>query len=260
MSNAMEQLEREFAAKRAKLERELALAAKLPTNGRSIHWIGENGWDEKGAPRNPIGKECELLPWIFHSPTAYETAQHVAYKAPDSHPWTNGTGEHTSSKFRADFVKQYIRAVLNAYAPFEVDIIAVKGRYSSHFPAGFEYSQHRDYADAKELARGRCKVTVTTSIRFTSTDLEIYADVPDAGPVKVSISNPPQSHALSARPRGVHSYRNGPVYRVDSWIAPEKPAGCVNVFSRGSGDYSNTSRTLEYLFDSVASALTALGI
>lgn len=258
---ALEMLEAEYEAKRAKLLKHIELAKQLPTNGVIISWVGESGW--KGNNRLPdMIKTCELVPWIFHDDGYATKARHVAFKAPDSFPWVNGIGEHTSSKFRSSFQLKYIQGILNAFKPYQVSLTACTGRYKSIFPTSFNFLEHKDYADATTVGHGMCEVYVTSSIgshSFTSGTFSIHASLPDVGLVNVDIELPAYGR-LAPIAHGVSRYPNGPVQSVHSWQLPKFTKPPVAAFKYGGGDSSNRSSSARYLFSTVDECMDILGI
>jgi len=262
--NALEELEKEYLAKKAKIEKQMVIASLLPTNDKIITWIGEDGWDKEGKPKPPVEKTCSLLPYLFHDPTAYKVAQHIAYKAPDGMKWNNGQGESTSSKYRDAFVKQYVLAVIDAFRPFVIQTVAVKGkRYTGHFPTKFDFTKIRDYEDAKELNYGDCEIYTTAGRgehSFISGTFSFYVDIEGIGLMKVDVETPGM-FKLAPVAHGVSQYGgNGPVSSVQSWSSPTTLRKPTNIFSYGGGDNSNRSHSYKYLFNTMDDALVSLGV
>lgn len=259
---ALEMLEAEYATKRAKLERDMEVAKQLPTNGMVVSWVGEGGW--KGNDRLPdIIKTCELVPWIFHSPCYLTKAHHISFKTPDSIPWTNGTGEHPSSKFRNSFELKYVKAILDAFKPFQVSLTACAGRYKSVFPTSFNFLEHKDYADAKAIGHGMCEVYVSRGIgqhSFTSGTFSFHALLTGIGLVQIDLELPgigrlaPNAHGVSYF-AGSHE-----VQSVQSWQLPKLTKPPVAAFKYGGGDSGNRSTSARYLFSTVDECLETLNI
>lgn len=255
---SLEQFEKETAAKRAELERHLALAHKLPTNGVMVTWTGEGGWEKDGNTRKPdIERSIELFPYIIHSP--FRGAQHVAFKAPDT--LTGEGGEHVSSQHRTAFVHRYLQTLLKACEPFMVETLAVRGTYASLVPETFNYKAHKDYSDAAELARGLYEVEVSEH----SAKVSWYINTSATGPMQISFDLWGGSfgcYRLHARGIRSSDYERSTVAR---WEFPScDEVGAVHVFKR-----ANTTRTthgvpdgytMEWLFDSTDAMLTAIGV
>jgi hypothetical protein len=247
---SLEDFDKDNAAKRERLLKDHAIAHALPTNGKLVTWIGEGGWEKDGNTRKPdVARSIDVAPWIVHGP--FRGAEHVAYKAPDS--LYGDKGEHDSSKPRAEFVSRYFAAVLDAFEPFTVSTLAIKGRYASHLPETFDYRANKDYADAKELARGLYEVTVSSGAGYTSAKLAFFANVPDVGPLQVSfdVDRPYgagfQTHKLHAR---CSSDRHGIPRNWNFPSASEFKA--VNMWKRANSDRNQygvpSGYTLEWLF------------
>lgn len=258
---ALEMLETEYEAKRTKLLKNIGLAKQLPTNSVVVSWVGEGGW--KGNDRLPDTiKTCELVPWIFHSDCYLTKAKNVAFKAPDSFPWVNGIGEHTSSKFRNSFQLKYIEAILNAFKPYQVGLTACRGKYTGVFPTSFNFLEHKDYADAATVGHGMCEVYVTCGVgehSFVSGTFSIYASLPGVGLVKVDVELPGYAR-LAPIPHGVSRYPNGPVQSVHSWQLPKFTKPPVAAFRHGGGTTGNRSSSARYLFSTVDECMDILGI
>lgn len=258
-ADPLEMLRKKHAAEIEKLREDMELAKALPTNGKVVEWTGENGWDEKGVEREPVKKQVSLSPYIFHGPTAYKHSKHVQFKAPDSAPWLNGTGEHVSSKFRREFVRLYEDAVVAAFEPYLEEIVAVKGRYHGHFPDSFEWMDLRDYRDAEVKGAGLCVVRITAGYgegSFTSYELmmQAYLAAP-IGRVQVTLSLDGVGSRLAPVPQQVRrESASGKITFVEKWCSPSLPvgSGVVDVARYRQGD---TGMTHVYLFDSPELAL-----
>ena len=265
---SLEQFDKEAAAKRAELERVLNAAAGLPTVGRFVEWTGENGWDEKGAPREPIAKRQELQPWILHGACAYKEAEHVAFHFGDGGTFDKG-GEPTGSKFRGDYVRAYLRGLLDACEPFMLDVIAWRGTYASYLNETFDPTEAlrtaRDWKDAKAIARGRYLLSVDTHTGehgYSRAELEFYISRPVPYKVSIDLSQALYPWKLAARPRYATSYGAERNACPDSWDFPHVPTA-ANVFKRASaGGYGRGARgyRLDYLFEKVEYVLEALGM
>lgn len=254
----LEAFDREIAAKRARLEKDHAVAHALPT--ATIEWIGENGWDSKGAPRDPVTRTLALEPWIIHS--SFRGAEHVAYKAPDS--VAGDRGEHVSSKYRKEFVHKYLRALLDTYSPFVIDTRAIKGRYTSFVPESFDYKVHKNYADAEELARGCFVVRVDVGSGYRNADLEFYVRIQNVGPAKISFGLGDSFAYHSLRPVAAYDNvcTNAAVVR---WHLPRTAElGAEYRFARPGADLNShgqpSSYSLEWLFSSREIVESAIGV
>lgn len=259
---ALEMLEEEFEKKRAKLLRQMEVAKHLPTNGVIVSWVGEGGW--QGNEKLPdIIKTCELTPWLFHDKVYATGAHHILFKAPDSFPWTNGTGESTSSKFRSSFQLKYIEAVLKAFKPYQIGLTACKGRYQNIFPTSFNFLEHKDYADAKTVGHGECEVSVTRCLgehSFTSGTFSFHASLPVIGLVKIDVELPHYDR-LAPVPKQITRYGSSHVVSaVGSWAFPPISKTPVASFRFGGGDSGNRSSTVRYLFSNVDDCLESLDI
>lgn len=247
---SLEELEKRHTEERARLIRDMELASTLPTNGKTITWMGEDGWDKEGKLKPLVEKSCQLFPYIIHDNTAYNTARHVAYKTADSHDKEN-KGESTSSSVRNAFVKQYILAVVEAFKPYLIQITAVKGpSYSGHFPERFDFTKLRSYENAKERGHGDCEVYITRAVgqhSFCSGKLSFYALLSEGIRVKVDLEVP-----------GMHLL--APVHHTGSsglsWSTPQLPVKQVNCFTYSGGD--NYSKSLLYLFNTIDDAFASL--
>jgi len=240
----IEEFDRKNAAKRAKLERDLTNARLLPTFGKRISWIGENGWDEKGQPREPISKSVELVPWIMHDSTAYKAAEHVAFSFGDS--------EHVSSKYRGDYCRKYLAALLDASEESMLDTVAVKGHYAGYFPETFDYQANRNYSDAVEVSRGLYVVKVgsaTGSHSYNSASLEWYISQPVPYKVSIDLGRDLFPYKLAPRPRFTTSRTQafGRDIAPQSWGVPPEGGDAVHRFKRLGTD--RLSCDVEYLFD-----------
>lgn len=260
--NAIEMLEAEYAIKRAKLLKDMELAKELPTNGVIVTWVGEGGW--KGNSRLPETiKTCELVPWLFHDEAYLTKAKYVSFKVPDDFRWTNGKGEHVSSKFRSSFQLKYIKAILDAFQPHQVGLTACKGKYQGVFPTSFNFLEHKDYAEAKTIGHGMCEVHVTQGVgqhSFTSGTFSFHASLPATGLVKVDVELPSYSR-LAPIAHGVTRYANShDVQSVHSWQLPKLSKPPVAAFKFGGGDSGNRSSTARYLFSTVDECMDILGI
>lgn len=267
---SLEEFDRETAAKRAELARALDLTSGLPTVGKFVEWIGENGWDEKGAPREPIAKRQELKPHILHGPCAYKEAEHVAFSFGDGGKHDGG-GEPTGSEYRSAYVRAYLTALLDACEPFMLDVVAWRGQYAGYFHEGFDPSESKrlrpgDYD--KAIARGRYLLDVDTHTgehSYQSASLEFYISRPV--PYKVSIDLARGSlypWKLAAQPRyATQRGRYAENVRPDSWSFPHVPTA-ANVFKRASADggYGSGARgyRLDYLFEKREYIEEALGL
>lgn len=165
----IEQFEVEVAAKRARLEKDLALIKVLPTVGKTVTWTGENGWDEKGQLNPPIEKTIEVCPRLVHSP--FRGAEHVAYRVPDS--IAGDQGENLSSKYRVEFARRYWRALLDTYEPYLIDIVAIKGRYASLVPESYDWKKTRTTPTRKKSHGGdlslRCPAILGSTLSMRRT-------------------------------------------------------------------------------------------
>jgi len=237
----IQDLERELEQKRAKLLQDIALAKLLPTTGRTFTWLGDGGY--VGNDKQPDKeKSVPLDPWLFYD--SFRGAQHVGYRAPDEYP---NYGD-LASRMRRD----YVRAVHDAFAPYLVDINALKGTYATHTRANWDWQAHRDYSDAHIVATGRVVLTVNASVEHSgSASLKFYAAVPDAGTVEVSLDMP-ESHKLSPRPHGCKRCCDE-IRAVDTWQLP--PNKAANTWKRGSGDHRKLNCTVEYLYSSLGALL-----
>lgn len=258
--NSLEEFDRDNAAKRTKLAAQLELAHKLPTNGVLVTWTGENGWESDGNTRKPdIERTIDVAPWIIHD--SFRGAAHVAYKAPDS---LGERGEHVSSKHRSEFVRKYLRAVLDTYEPHMIDTVAVKGTYASHMPESFDWESHRDYADGREVSRGLYEVEVSSGSGYSSAKLSFYARTGATGPVQVSfdLHQDFQTHRLQARAHYDNDRENAvPARWSFSTLAD---IGAVHLWKRGNGDRNRHGQpsgyTMEWLFDTREAMQAAIGL
>ena len=262
--NALELLEQEYLQKRSKLEKQLIISNLLPTNNKTIAWMGEDGWDSQGNAKPPVEKTCPILPYLFHDPTVYAKAVHIAYKAPDDFKWTNGKGESSSSKFRTEFVNKYVLAVVDIYRAYMIQIVAVKGsKYSGTFPTKFDFTTVREYEDAKEIAYGDAEIYTTAGMgehSFISGTFSFYVEIKGIGTMKVDVEAPGMSR-LAPVAHGISRYgEQGPVSSVQSWSAPKLPRRTTHISTYGGGDTGNRSKSMRYLFDTVDDALVCLGV
>lgn len=259
--NSLEEFDRKNAAARAKLERELKLAHQLPTGGVTVTWIGEDGWKSDGNTRKPdIERTIDVAPWIIHD--SFRGAAHVAYKAPDS--LAGGKGEHVSSKHRSEFVRKYLRAVLDTYAPYVIDTVAVKGAYASYMPETFDWESHKDYADGREVNRGLYEIEASQGNGYSSAKLSFYARTDATGPVQVSfdLHQDFQTHRMQARAHYDNDMHNAVPVR---WSFPTlSDIGAVCVWKRSNGDRNRHGQpsgyTMEWLFDTREAMETAIGL
>jgi hypothetical protein len=121
---SLEDFERETAEKRARLLKDLELAKSLPVP--VCEWIGEGGFEPDGNTRKPDeAKRMEIRPYIIHAP--FRGAEHVAYKLPSY----GEAGEYQHSKHRPAFRDAFMGALLDAYAPSLIEVVALKGTYAS---------------------------------------------------------------------------------------------------------------------------------
>ena len=257
----LEQFDKEIAAKRKRLEKDHALVHALPTTGKSITWTGEGGWD--GNTRKPdVTRTIELAPWLVHSP--FRGAEQVTFRAPDSLP--GDQGEHVSSPHRAEFVRRYFLAVLDAFEPYIINTVAIKGRYASYVPESYDWENDRNYKDAVAIERGLFQLEKSISYgqnSYQTSKLEFYVCTDAIGPLQVSfdISDFP-THKAAPRPR---RRTDNPESGIVSWDVPlPSSIGAAHVWRRGGADRSSGgapwSYTLEWLFDSREALLTLLGV
>ena len=252
MIESLEQFDKAMEQKRAKLARNISNAKLLPTAGQRITWIGENGWDNEGKPRDPVSKSIEIVPWIMHDSTAYNAAEHVAYNF--------GDGEHVSSKYRADYCRKYLTALLDACEPVMLETVATRGTYASYFPSTFDYAANRNYKDAIETARGLYEVDITVGVGhngFSSAALSFYVSQPVPYKVSIDLSRESFPHKLAPRPRYTtgRSEAFGRDVAPATWDMPDK-AGASEVFKRRGPD--GYSYTIQYLFATRALLIAAL--
>lgn len=259
---SLEELDREHAAKRARLERDHALASALPTGATVVEWTGEAGWDHEGTSLPPVAKSVPLFPYIIHSRTAYKEAEHVAFKAPDG-----GTGdlhsEHVSSKYRRpEFTRKYLRALLDACAPCMIETVAVRcneqarSKYSGFFAADFDYKANTegDYEHADETARGLFVIEVsrhTGQHGYSTAELSFHISQPERCKVSFDLSRDSwPTHGLAPVPRYTSFDSNA---GVADWSFPSpREVGAVEMFKRASADRYDRSQapygyTLQYL-------------
>jgi len=265
--NSIEQFERDVEAKRARLLKDLALAKAALPAPVTVTWVGENGWDNVGKPNPPIEKSVDVAPWIIHSP--FRGAEHIAFKAPDS--CAGAHGEHVTSEYREGFVRKYFLAVLDAFEPYIMDTVAIKGTYSSYVPESFDWAASRDYKDARILARGLFEVTTTIGEGYRSAELAFYVRHPTAGPCKISFDlgrssferYPFKTDHLTPRPI-YQGRRHGDDTRVPAcWDFPElRDVGAAHLSYRGNTERNShgvpSGYTLEWLFASRESLLAAI--
>jgi hypothetical protein len=250
---SIEDFEKEIAAKRELLRKQHNMLRLLPTTGKTVTWIGEGGWEKDGNTRKPdVERTIDIAPHIIHS--KFRDAEHFAYKAPDS--VAGETGEHVSSKHRPEFVRKYFLAVLDAYAPFMQDIVALRGTYASYVPDSWDWQKSRDYQDAEEVARGRFEVKATLAKGFTNCELSFYVVLPEIGPAQISFdlmkygysSAAFETHKLMAQP---HYTSNSERATVDQWSYPAKyDIGAEEMLRRSTDGSSHRPQgmTLEWLF------------
>lgn len=242
---SLDQFDKEIAAKRARLEKEIALAHALPTVGKTVTWIGENGWEKDGNTRKPdVEHTIDLAPYIIHSP--FRGAEHVAFRAPDS--LAGDKGEHVSSKHRPDFVRRYLLALLDACEPHMIDTVAIQGRYCSNVPETFDWMADKDYKDACEVSRGLFELETYYHAGphrgCSGAKLLWYIRTDATGPCKISFDLHGGFGTYKAFPRPCMTSDHpnaGPAF----WTFP-KPSdiGAVHLWRRASGEdcYSGGSR------------------
>lgn len=252
MPKTLEQFEKEVAEKRERLLKDLALAKTLPTNGITVTWTGENGFEKDGNTRKPDAeKTVELTPHIIHSP--FRGHEHVAFAVPDS--------EYAYSPHRKTFATKYLTALLDACEPHIIDTIAVRGHYASLMPANYDYKANRDYSDAVEVARGRYELQASNGRGFSSVELSFYIHTPECGTVEISINleRDFQRYNLLARAR-----TDNLGIALD-WSFPSlADVGAVHMFKRANADRNEhgvcTGYTLEWLYDSREKMAAAIGL
>lgn len=271
MPKSLEEFDRETAAKRAELERQLELVKALPTTGRRVTWVGENGWDENGQAREPIEKSIELVPWIVHG--RFRGADHIVFRPPAGGAGTGSGegGEHVSSPYRGEFARRYLAVIVEALEGYVIPTVAIRSaHYASYVWDGYDYRADRDYADARETARGGAVVRVqnhTGEHGFTSAKLEFYIiqfAQPRAHVTKVDVelgshSGLPFPYRLMPQARRSSDHR---LAEVASWVIPGKDqVGAVEMFRRSSADRNShgcaRGYTVEYLFPTLGAALKA---
>lgn len=260
---SLEDFDKEIASKRARLEKDHALAHALPTVGKTITWMGENGWEPDGRTRKPdVERTIELVPWLIHAP--FRGCEHVAFRAPDS--LGGDKGEHVCSPHRAAFARKYLRAVLDAFEPHLIDTVAVRGGiYASLVPESFAWGEHKDYKDGHEMSRGLFEVQVTRAVgqyRYSSAALSFYTRTETTGPVRITfnLDTGGQLTTYKLMPRPKYSSRNpSENARPIGWETPNyADTDAVFVFRRRGGD--EYSYTCEWLYDSREALETALGL
>ena len=240
----IEEFDRKNAAKRGKLERDLTNARLLPTFSKRISWVGENGWDEKGQPKEPIAKSVELVPWIMHDSTAYKAAEHVAFAF--------GGSEHVSSKYRPDYCRKYLAALFDACEESMLDTVAVKGHYAGYFPETFDYLANKNYSDAQEVSRGLYVVKLDSSVGnhgYSSASVEWYISQPVPYKVSIDLGRDLYPHKLAPRARYATSCSQafGRAIAPQGWDIPAEGGDAVHRFKRTGQD--RFSCAVEYLFD-----------
>jgi len=252
----LEEFDREVAAKRARLEKDHALARALPTAGRTVTWLGENGWQADGRTRNPdIERSTEIAPWIIHSP--FRGAERIAFRAPDS--LAGDKGEHVSSQYRTTFVRKYLLAVLDAFEPYMINTVAIRGHYASYVPESFDWKKDKDYKDANEISRGLFVVNTAQNVgpqaHYSKAELEFYARLESGQVVNVSfdIGHSFSAYKLMPQPRYESQAHNA---RPRGWYV-STDTGAVNVFRRSGGD--DYGYSCEWLFKSRADMERAIG-
>jgi hypothetical protein len=247
----LEQFERDIAAKRERLLRDLAIVERLPTTGRTFTWTGDGGYESDGMTKKPPAeKSLQLVPWIIHAP--FRGCEHVAYRVPLD-------AERTYGEYHRRMSEGYLRAVCDSFvAKSVIDILALKGTYHSYVPETFDWAASRDYKDAEEVNRGQCVVRVNTGVGahgFTSTRLEFYVHIEGIGPCEIALEMP-TAHLLVPRPV-VERYSHGAPSTVARWDLPPSAGLSLHQWRRGSGEHRKLSFGVEYLFETVDSALDA---
>jgi len=268
---SLEEFDRDNAAQRARLEKEHAMVRQLPTHGKIIDWTGEGGWEKDGNTRKPpVQRSIDVVPCIVHSP--FRGAEHMAYKAPDS----LAKGEHISSEYRAEFVRRYFMAVLEAYRPFRVDTLAIKGRYASMVRDGWDWENNEDHKDDTVLARGEFVVDVSVAVgehSYSTAELEFYAVVPELGPLMVSFALTDYGYGYHRSAFDCRKLYPWPQYeksrghhrddaRIRSWTSAEVSAirGAQHKFQRSGDGSGQTAKNwhVEWLFADEETLLAAL--
>lgn len=260
---SLEEFDKEIAAKRKRLEKDHAVAHALPTNGKILTWIGEGGFESDGNTRKPdVERTIEIVPHIVHSP--FRGCEHVAFRAPYS---THGDGgEHVSSQHRTVFGRKYLRAVLDAFEPYLIDTVAVRGTYASYVPESFDWGNDKDYKDAIEVSRGLFEVEAsmgTGQNHYTTARLSFYTRIESVGPVKVSFD-------LEGRGSQFMTYKLMPTPRYKTreprensrpiaWNVPTG-TGAVHLWRRADGGGEGYSYSCLWLYDSRDALETALGL
>lgn len=267
--SALDEFDRHVAARRLRLEKDLTLVRALPTTGVMVEWIGENGWDSQGKDREPVAKSIELCPHLVYGPTAYRAAEHVGFEAPT--PGIRSKGEHVSSKYRAEFARNYLLALLNACEPRMVETVAVHepGSYAGFFPAEFDYRTKTgsSYTNGVESARGYFVVRVgvhTGQSSYRTAELEFYVSQPEVCKVSFALRDNLFPQKLEPCPR--YRYASGPHNCTPaSWnFTSASQVGAVEIYKRASADWNRHGVSMgydvEYLLPTRAALLAAIGI
>ncbi len=235
----------------------MSVVAVLPTNGRTVTWVGEGGFESDGNTRKPdLQKTIQLVPYIVHG--KFRDSHHVAFKIPGG---SQEDGEYPYSQHRAEFRHAYIKSLLDACDPDIVELLAIKGRYASYVPASWDWENDRDYKDAELQDRGEYEIEASAGRGFSSIKLQFYVTT-SLGAVKISIDveDCPRAHKLSPRPIYNH---NVDIERavITEWKIPETSVTqATHVWRRGSGDSRNDSARAEYLYANRTDVERALGL
>jgi hypothetical protein len=256
---SIEQFETEVATKRARLERDLALAKVLPTAGRSIDWVGVGEWEESERKKG-VSKTLQILPYIVHAP--FRGAEHVAFKVPAESE--GGESPHYGSDAKAyeTFRQLYFADIIAACKDHLLPIVALEGRYKSHQRAGWDYKTNRDYADAKEVAHGLFALNLSRGVGkygFGRNELEFFIST-SLGPVKISMEVTAPKN-VDAHPQNCrYEGRDERIASVGSWFAtPATTCGAVHLLRYGSGDARKLSFDARYLFAGLPELCAAMG-
>lgn len=251
MTKTLEQFEQEVAEKRERLLKNLELVKVLPTNGKTVTWIGEGGFEKDGNTRKPDKEHTiAITPWIVHSP--FRGHEHIAFQVPDN--------EYRYSKHRAEFARLYLQAVLDACEPYMIPTKAIRGTYASLVAGNWDYKANRDYKDAQELTQGLYELEVSQGKGYLCLKLDFYIHIPECGTVQVSIDlNEFPAWKLAARSRcdnlGIPT----------SWSFPTvADVGAVHLFKRSNADRNEhgvpSGYTMEWLYGTRKEMLAAIGI
>jgi hypothetical protein len=188
-----------------------AFADVLPTAGVSIAWIGENGYEADGnTPKPPIEKTMAIEPSSIYD-RVLDGCRHISYAIPNS--FGQGKDEPTHDRvYRRDFARKYLLAILNAYEPFMVDTVAIRGQYHSLVSELFDFDSDKDHKGSKVVSRGRYAFNATTGSGFSSLELEFHAKIADGTLVEVTIKLEPDFSAWRLMPHG-----RGTEHGIKTW-------------------------------------------